>query len=196
MRPPAGLPTQLSVLRIILTFVIIPLLLAPGALAKALALLGFLAASFTDWLDGYLARRWGATSALGALLDPLADKVLTLGLFATFAWLGWAAWWMVGVIALREVVVTGARLLAARRRIVLAAAREGKQKMVSQVISLTALFVVSLLDLLPPAQVAERFYALMVLAAALCLWVTVILTIVSGIAFFWRHRVALQQALK
>ena len=67
------LPTQLSCIRILLAFVIMGVLFVPGWPAKATALGAFLFAGLTDWLDGYLARRWHQQSALGALLDPIAD---------------------------------------------------------------------------------------------------------------------------
>jgi len=189
------IPTQLSALRILLTFLIIGLLLVPQVWARAAAFLGFLVAGATDWLDGFLARRLGQTSSFGALLDPLADKVLTLGLFVTFAALGWVRWWMVAVIAARELLVTGARLAAVRRRVVLAAAIEGKQKMISQVVSLILLFIVSTFALLGPERVPDRIYLPVVRLTALCLWVTVVLTVISGAVFFWRHRQVLSRVL-
>ncbi|PIQ83784.1 MAG: CDP-diacylglycerol--glycerol-3-phosphate 3-phosphatidyltransferase, partial [Candidatus Omnitrophica bacterium CG11_big_fil_rev_8_21_14_0_20_63_9] len=78
------LPTKLTVLRIFLTFLTMALLFVPGPAAKAWALAGFIVASLTDWLDGWLARRWNQMSPLGALLDPIADKVLVLGVFLAF----------------------------------------------------------------------------------------------------------------
>ncbi len=188
------MPTQLSVLRIILTFIIIAFLLVPGPLPKTLALAGFVVASFTDWLDGYLARRWRQTSPFGALIDPIADKVLTLGLFAAFVWLGLVPLWMAAVIAVRELLITGVRLVVLRRQIVLPAAAEGKHKMVSQVVFLLMLLVVSLMRAWPghervPSSISAAINGVVIV----CLWVTVTLTAVSGIAFFWRHRTVLGQ---
>ena len=188
------MPTQLSVLRIILTFIIIAFLLVPGPLPKALALAGFVVASFTDWLDGYLARRWRQTSPFGALIDPIADKVLTLGLFAAFVCLGLVPLWMAMVIAVRELLITGVRLVVLRRQIVLPAAAEGKHKMVSQVVCLTMLLTVALLRAWPGYdRLSPQVVATLHGVVTACLWVTVTLTAVSGIAFFWRHRVVLRQ---
>ena len=185
------LPTKLSLLRIFLTFVIMALLFMSGWIAKSAALALFLLASFTDWLDGYLARRWRQTSALGALLDPIADKVLVLGTFLAFVQLRLIPAWMVLIIALREFLITGVRLFAASRAIVLSAAREGKHKTVSQV----ATIIVILITLI----VQERFGETPLGAAMRwitlgCLWVTMVLTVVSGAVFFWRHRAVLMDA--
>src|SRR3989338_6519918 len=70
------LPTQLTFLRFLLAFLIMGLLVVPGLPAKMAALVCFLAAGLTDWVDGWLARRLRQVSPLGALLDPIADKVL------------------------------------------------------------------------------------------------------------------------
>lgn len=190
------LPTKLTLLRIVLTVVIISLLFLPGWPAKAAACVGFLLAGFTDWIDGYLARRWHQTSPLGALLDPIADKFLTLGLFVVFAQLRLVPVWMVSLIALRELLITGVRLFAARRRLVLPAAREGKQKMVSQLLALFAAFAVLLArEGLQQGLVSSRTVALLQQAMLVCLWVAVALTVFSGASFFWRHRAVLREAM-
>ena len=190
------LPTKLSVLRIVLAFLVMACLFAPGGAAKAAALVLFLAASFTDWLDGYLARRWRQTSPLGALLDPIADKVLVLGTFLAFVQLRLVPAWMVLVIALREFLITGIRLYAASRRLVLPAAAEGKQKTVSQMVAVIVILGVLVIRELPGAAWhSDRAQALMRWAVDGCLWVAVILTVVSGAAFFWRHRAVLRDAV-
>lgn len=183
------LPTLLSCFRILLTFLTIGFLFAPGVWAKFAALAGFLAASFTDWLDGYLARRWHQTSALGALLDPIADKVLILGMCFSFMLLKMVPRWMFWIIAAREVLVTVTRLVAARQRVVLAAAKEGKQKLVSQVVAIIVMLLVVIVQawqdgqpLPPPVEAVIRW------AVTGCLWVATVLTVISGIVFFWRHR--------
>src|SRR3989338_3479002 len=103
-------PTKLTCLRLVLTFVIMGLLFVPGPAAKASAFGLFLLAAATDWLDGLLARRWGQISSLGALLDPIADKVLVLGLFLAFVQLRVIPAWMVLIILLLQLVITGVRL--------------------------------------------------------------------------------------
>ena len=104
------LPTKLTLLRILLAFFVMGLLFIPGWPAKTAALLGFLAAGATDWLDGYLARRLGQATPMGALLDPIADKVLVLGIFLAFVQLRLIPAWMVLIIVLRESFITGAQV--------------------------------------------------------------------------------------
>ena len=189
------LPTKITVLRMILTCVIMGLLFAAGWVAKAMALALFLLASLTDWLDGYVARRWRQVSPLGALLDPIADKVLVLGVFLAFVQLRLVPAWMVLIMLCRELLITGVRLVAASHDIVLSAAKEGKHKTVSQMLTilliLTSLVVRARLD--PQTNGALDLW--LTRTIAISLWLTVVLTVVSGVSFFWRHRTVLRDAV-
>jgi len=88
----------------------------------------FCVAMATDWFDGRLARRHGRTSPLGSLLDPIADKVLVLGTLVMLVGLGVVPAWMVALIVVREVLITGLRQAAIERGVVLAARDLGKLK--------------------------------------------------------------------
>ena len=190
------LPTQLSLLRIPLTFLIMALLFIPGWVAKAAALAGFLLATMTDWLDGYLARRWRQTSPLGALLDPIADKVLILGTLLAFVQLRLIPAWMVLIIALREFLITGVRVFAASRHVVLPAAREGKHKVVSQMVTIIVILVALIVKESVGARPLPEAVAMGMRWSVLgCLWVTMVLTVISGTSFFWRHREVLKDAV-
>ncbi|MBI3311980.1 MAG: CDP-diacylglycerol--glycerol-3-phosphate 3-phosphatidyltransferase, partial [Candidatus Omnitrophica bacterium] len=131
-----NLPNKLTLLRIFLTFLIMGLLFVPGVWAKSLCLALFLLASMSDWLDGYLARRFSQVSPLGVLLDPIADKVLVIGILLAFVQLRLVPAWMVLAILMRELVITGVRLYALNRHVVIPAAREGKHKTVSQMVTI------------------------------------------------------------
>ncbi|OGP56230.1 MAG: CDP-diacylglycerol--glycerol-3-phosphate 3-phosphatidyltransferase [Deltaproteobacteria bacterium RBG_13_61_14] len=96
----------------------------------------FLAASFTDYLDGLLARRMGLVTSLGKFLDPLADKLLITAAMIMLVQLDRLPGWMVVLIICREIAVTGLRAIAAEEGIVIAASGLGKQKTLFQVISL------------------------------------------------------------
>lgn len=191
------LPTKLTLARLLSTFVIMAFLFVPGWIAKAVALAGFLLASVTDWADGYLARRWRQTTPLGALLDPIADKVLVLGMFLAFVQLRLIPAWMVLVIALREFLITGVRLFAASRNVVLPAAKEGKHKTVSQVVAILAILVILLVqEWLGKESISARAVAAMHWTMLGCLWVAMVLTVISGASFFWRHRAVLRDAAR
>lgn len=190
------LPTKLSLLRILLTFVIMALLFMPGWAAKAAAFATFIIAALTDWLDGYLARRWNQMTLAGALLDPIADKVLVLGMFLAFVQMRLIPAWMVLIILFRELLITGVRLFAARRHVVLAAAKEGKHKTVSQMLTLVVIFIFVLVRDWPGSETFPVVVRQGIVWAVIgCLWLTMILTVTSGALFFWRHRHVLLDAV-
>ena len=190
------LPTKLTFLRIALTFLIMGCLFLPGWPAKAIALAGFIVASATDWLDGVLARRWHQTSALGALLDPIADKVLVLGVFLAFVQLRLIPAWMVLVIMFREFLITGVRLFAVSRQVVLPAAKEGKHKTVSQMVTIVIILGVLILqEMLGSRGMSPQLAMGLQWTILGCLWMTMLLTVISGTSFFWRHRHVLRDAV-
>ncbi len=95
------------------------------------ALILVLLASLTDWLDGYLARRWNVVSSFGKLADPIADKALVLGILAALVWVDGIPWWPLAILIVREVGVTVGRLAVAKG-VVIPASRGGKIKTVLQ----------------------------------------------------------------
>jgi CDP-diacylglycerol---glycerol-3-phosphate 3-phosphatidyltransferase len=95
----------------------------------------FCIAMSTDWFDGKLARRHGRTSSVGSLLDPIADKVLVLAALVMLVGQGVIPAWMVAAIVVREVMVTGLRLAAIERGVVLAARDLGKLKTWAQAVA-------------------------------------------------------------
>ena len=106
-----GLPNFLTWLRIVLSVVFMILVFADGVAAKAAALFIFLTASLTDYWDGRIARAKNQVSGFGKLMDPIADKVLTLSAFLAFVQMGIIPAWMVVMILLRDFLITGLRLL-------------------------------------------------------------------------------------
>lgn len=173
--------THLSLFRIFLTFIILLCLLQPSWQARASALVFFMLASFTDWLDGWVARRYKITSATGAIVDPIADKILVLGLFLTFAYQGLVLAWMVWVIFARELIVTTARMFALKQGTVLSAERLGKQKTFIQLLTLETIFIILLSRALGAGWAAASWTETLILAGMV---LTTVLTLVSGISFF------------
>jgi CDP-diacylglycerol--glycerol-3-phosphate 3-phosphatidyltransferase len=124
---------------------------APGreagwSFAYSAALLLFLAASVTDYLDGYFARKLGAVTNFGRLMDPLADKVMIAAAFICLVPLKAIPAWVAIVIVSREFLITGLRLLAAGRGVILQSERLGKHKALWQI--LTAGYFLLLLALM------------------------------------------------
>src|SRR5439155_2999243 len=145
VRPPIfSLPNQLTLARFFLALVLFALIAVHEWLA---CLLVFAVAAFTDWLDGYLARKQGLTSTLGRNLDPLVDKVLMCGAFIFLLPLGssadegWLQPWMVTVVVAREVVISGLWSFMEQRGGLFGADWLGTVKMVLQCAALIAMFI-------------------------------------------------------
>ena len=142
-----NLPNYLTLARIVLVPLLVVILLTPfaeewfGISSYALAIAIFLAASFTDILDGHLARRRNQVSNFGKLLDPIADKLLVSAALIVLVEKHLAPAWAVVVILGREFIITGLRSVAASEGIVIAAQKIGKIKMWAQCVAIVALLV-------------------------------------------------------
>jgi CDP-diacylglycerol--glycerol-3-phosphate 3-phosphatidyltransferase len=190
-----NLPNKLTVSRFALTAVFLWALFSSFRFHSTLALLLFSAASFTDFLDGKIARSRGLITNFGILMDPLADKILTCSAFIAFvesthlnpvAPVKVAAW-MVIVIVARELAITGLRLLAASKGVVLSAERFGKHKTISQIVAIIALLVTDAKNEWPlPLQNIFEHWS--VPFTEIALWLTVALTAASGLIYLWRNR--------
>jgi CDP-diacylglycerol---glycerol-3-phosphate 3-phosphatidyltransferase len=101
-----NLPNIFTIARAALAPLFLVLFLQNADSAVLAAAVVFIVAAITDYLDGWLARRYGETSDWGRVNDPLADKILTTAAFLAFAAKGYAAWWMVGVVVVRDVATT------------------------------------------------------------------------------------------
>ena len=142
-----NLPTYLTFLRIVIVPLLVVVLLTPfaerwfGISGYAFAIVVFLLASFTDILDGHLARRRKQVTTLGKFLDPLADKLLVSAALIVLVEKHLAPAWAVVIIVAREFIVTGLRAVAASEGIVIQAESIGKLKMWAQCIAIVALLV-------------------------------------------------------
>jgi CDP-diacylglycerol--glycerol-3-phosphate 3-phosphatidyltransferase len=179
-----NLPNKLTVSRFFLTALFLMALLIAFPLHETAALAFFIGASVTDYYDGMLARRHGLITNFGILMDPLA--------FIAFVELERMAAWMAIVIVARELAITGLRLLAASKQLVLAAERYGKHKTVSQIVCIIAI----LTSMAYPTWGgwAEALFEFpsgapwVGLVAEASKWVAVGLTLVSGSVYLWRNR--------
>jgi len=125
-----NIPNQLTLARFFLTLAFLGVFFAGFPGAESIALVLFLIASITDHYDGKIARRDGLITNFGILMDPLVDKILICSAFIAFVGRGLMPAWMVVVIVVRELAITGLRLLAASQNTVLAAEGFGKHKTV------------------------------------------------------------------
>ena len=131
-----NLPNKLTISRIALTAAFIYFLFKAGLGAKVMALFIFLAASITDILDGFLAKRNNQITDFGKLMDPIADKILVLSSFLAFVKFNIIPSWMFIVIILREITITGLRALSYAKGKIIPANQGGKHKTVSQIIAI------------------------------------------------------------
>lgn len=192
-----NLPNKLTSARFLLAVLFVGVMSSQWAFSHAVALLLFLVASLTDWLDGYLARRWKLVTDFGRLMDPLADKILTASALICLVAQrtptlgeGIPPWVVVTIIA-REFAITGLRLLAATKGQVLSAEKLGKHKMVWQI--LTIIYFLLLLsyaefvqaNLVPGVSWVGLAW---VYGGWFFISVTLVLTVYSGIGYLWRHR--------
>ncbi len=131
-----NLPNKLTILRVgmIPFFLIFMLVDFPGSWAKWVALAIFVLASLTDLLDGKIARKYNLVTNFGKFMDPLADKLLVCSALICFVALEQMPAWIVIVIISREFIISGFRLIAADKGIVIAAGMSGKLKTVCQMV--------------------------------------------------------------
>ncbi|HTB23110.1 MAG TPA: CDP-diacylglycerol--glycerol-3-phosphate 3-phosphatidyltransferase [bacterium] len=197
-----NLANQLTLLRIALLPLYAYLFLSDSIAAQWAGLGVFMVCAFTDWLDGYVARKFNLVTNFGKVMDPLADKLLMLTAMILFVQVGLVPGWMIVVIWWRELAVTGLRTLVAARRTVLAADAWGKAKTFSQVVAIVGGMLVYFLqntlnatlpdwrlhleNVGPGGELCARILDTnavplwtMLIATALSLW--------SGINYFWKN---------
>lgn len=176
-----NLPNKLTILRVIMIpfFVFFLLSGVGGSASKWIALVIFAAASITDTLDGYIARRDNLITDFGKFMDPLADKLLVCSAMICMIPLGKLQAWFVIVIIAREFIISGFRLVAADNDIVIAASYWGKFKTVSQMFMLILLI----------ADLGGAFN----MVAQVLIWVSLVLTIVSLIDYIAKNVQVLTQ---
>jgi CDP-diacylglycerol--glycerol-3-phosphate 3-phosphatidyltransferase len=185
-----NLPNALTTVRIFLVPLLVVVLLTKfggelilGVRKEYVGAAIFGLASVTDWLDGYLARRRRQITALGQMMDPIADKLLTSAAFISLVQLNVAPAWMVAVIIGRELAVTGLRSLASTRGRGFAASWLGKVKMASQVTAILLLIL---------GQEGQQPFLWL---GQLALWVVLITALVSALDYYWAFATATTETI-
>jgi len=177
------IPDWLTMARVVTAFILLILLQAcahpPVPLWTAwLTLTLFVAAALTDWLDGYLARLWKIESDFGRLFDPLADKLLVAVTFIGLLGAGLLPVWFVSLVVAREFLITGIRLVAGQKGVILAAEKVGKHKTVTQ---MTTAILALLLLAIDPAMPAGR------ILLDIAVMITALITAGSGLYYLARN---------
>jgi CDP-diacylglycerol--glycerol-3-phosphate 3-phosphatidyltransferase len=170
-----NVPNLLSMSRILAVPVFIVLMLDPSPLRALAAGIVFSIASATDWLDGYLARKWGQVTKMGKLLDPIADKILIMAALVVLVEIksdvvhSWIAILIIG----REFAVTGLRAIAASDGVVIPAETVGKYKVGAQITAVLSLLLY---------QYSDQEW--MVDLGRIALWVAMVLAVYSAVQYF------------
>jgi CDP-diacylglycerol--glycerol-3-phosphate 3-phosphatidyltransferase len=180
-----NLPNSLSIMRICLVPLLVVVLLTKfegrQILGVPVELVGaaiFGLASLTDWADGYLARRRKQITPFGQVIDPLADKLLTLAAFVSLVQMDLAPAWMVAVIVGRDFAVTALRSLSYARGVAIPASPLGKIKMAAQVVAILALIL---------SHGRPEFFVI----GQAALWVAVLTALASAVDYFRRFNLFL-----
>jgi CDP-diacylglycerol--glycerol-3-phosphate 3-phosphatidyltransferase len=174
---PVNLPNTLTVLRIMLVPVLVVALLGGTPAGDVLAAIVFALASLTDFIDGWLARARGSVTTFGKLMDPLADKLLVIAALISLVSLDRLPAWVAMVIIARELAVTVLRLGATQVGVVMAASSLGKVKTTLQIAAILALIA----DSSKPLWVS------------LLVYLTVVVTVVSGLDYFFGLKRRIEQ---
>jgi len=204
-----NLPNKLTTSRFVLTGAFLWAMFSRSPANDTLALIFFCAAGITDFLDGKIARDRKLITNFGTLMDPLADKIMICSAFIALVERHMGAMlrgqlpvvlhigdypvyakveaWMVVIIVARELGITGLRLLAASKNVVLAAEGYGKHKTISQIAAIIALLVMEAYGEWWP-WLHDLFTPWTPMFALLTLWLTVLLTTTSGVLYLWRNR--------
>ena len=184
-------PNMLTVSRIALSAAFLIFLFSPSVTAKVLAFVIFFAACITDFLDGYIAKRYHQVTDFGKLMDPVADKILVLSAFLAFVQMQIIPVWVTLVIIFREVLITGLRILALSKGEVIAASGAGKHKTVSQLVTIGVILLYVIFD---AGGTGTFSFSTADLKAAYHRWIdiftliVVVFTLISGVSYMIKNR--------
>lgn len=173
-----NIPNKLTTLRIILVPIFVVFMLTRIPYGGTLAAIIFVVAALTDSLDGYLARKWKQTTKLGAILDPLADKLLITAALISLVELGRIPGWIAIIIIGREFAVTGLRVVKAEEGVIIPASKMGKLKTISQVIAVAIIMVQYIIP--PLAQYRIGPWAM---------YIALVITVISGVEYFVKNKI-------
>lgn len=185
------LPNALTIFRLVLAFLCTYFAYHINIKSLTISFVLFCVASATDFFDGYLARKWKTVSSFGKLMDPIADKVLILGVLFAFAIQGIIPLILAGLICFREVLLTILRL-AISKKAVLASMYSGKIKTFSQVFVLGFIYITLIYK--KPLNLYIDKTILSGIIVGLVTWVAII-SIYSAIDFLYHNRKIMRKEL-
>lgn len=180
---------RITLSRLLLTVLFVLALNSSWSYARTAALVIFLIAGLSDFVDGEIARRYGSVTNFGKLMDPLVDKIMMAAAFISLVPLKAVPAWAATAVVGRDFLITGLRLMASAKGRVLPAERLGKHKTSWQIITVIFfLFLLSAIELHYADIHSEWWRHAWHDAGRVLIWITVGLTIFSGLGFAWRNR--------
>jgi CDP-diacylglycerol--glycerol-3-phosphate 3-phosphatidyltransferase len=180
---------RLTVSRLVMTIVFVIALNTSWTYGCTAALIIFILAGITDYFDGEIARRYGSVTNFGKLMDPLVDKIMMAAAFISLVPLGAIPAWAATTVVARDFLITGLRLMASARGLILPAERLGKHKTSWQII--TVIFFLVLLAAREHGYAdgeASWWFRAWNQAGPILVWIAVGFTVYSGLRYAWRHR--------
>ncbi len=180
---------RITLSRLALTVLFVLALNSSWQYARTSALAIFLVAGLTDFIDGEIARRYGIITNFGKLMDPLVDKIMMAAAFISLVPLKAVPAWAATAVVARDFLITGLRMMATAKGQILPAERLGKHKTSWQII--TVIFFLALLsiaELRDGSATSTWWLRAWDEAGPILVWITVALTIYSGLGFAWRNR--------
>jgi CDP-diacylglycerol--glycerol-3-phosphate 3-phosphatidyltransferase len=180
---------RITLSRLLLTVVFVIALNSSWPYARTTALVIFLIAGLTDFIDGEIARRYGLITNFGKLMDPLVDKIMVAAAFISLVPLKAVPAWAATAVVARDFLITGLRLMASAKGRILPAESLGKQKTSWQIITIIFFLVLlSIVELHYANETSTWWMRAWGEAGPVLVWITVALTIYSGLGFTWRNR--------
>ena len=179
-----NLPNKLTLLRFALVPVFMVFMYTSNPYSYLIALVVFAVASFTDFLDGSIARKYNMVTDFGKFMDPLADKLLTTVALIYLCLNGMCHEVVICIVLAREFAVSGIRLIAAANPAggkVIAAGMMGKMKTVLQMVA--SMLGLLAMALMPLGAIADSTYMLMANVTNILMWIMAVLTVVSGMQY-------------
>src|SRR3954468_7285589 len=180
---------RLTLSRLALTVLFVVLLSSSWHYARTAALFIFLIAGLTDFIDGEIARRYGVISKFANLMHPLADKIMEAEAFISLVPLKAVPAWAATTVVARDFLITGLRLMASAKGRILPAESLRKQKTSWQIVTIVFfLALLSIAELQYANETSAWWLRAWDQAGSVLVWVTVALTLYSGVAYAWRNR--------
>lgn len=180
---------RITLSRLALTVFFVAALNSSWQYARTAALVIFLIAGLTDFIDGEIARRYGVITSFGKLMDPLVDKIMVAAAFISLVPLKAVPAWAATAVVARDFLITGLRLMATAKGRILPAESLGKQKTSWQIITIIFfLTLLSIVELRYASETSRWWLRAWGQAGPVLVWITVALTIYSGLGFTWRNR--------